>query len=85
MKHKLGDLVSCKVEEKNGQKRISVDKGEEKKFEIILVDKLRSLYTIAIDDDMVGWTVSQWHVKNAKIDEKFVGKKFYDITEDFIK
>lgn len=41
-------------------------------------------YRIIIPDDMAGWIISTWHVLHQKVAAAFVGKKFSDVSEDFI-
>lgn len=91
MKYKVGDKVVVRVEvPKEGAKRVLIrepkpdSKIVEKTFTIVIKHELEQSYTIIIDDDMVGWYISVFHVKHNKVDEKYVGKKFYDVTEEFI-
>ncbi|CAB4196809.1 hypothetical protein UFOVP1290_329 [uncultured Caudovirales phage] len=91
MQYKIGDHVSINVEyEKSGIKRILSRqplKGSTiivKIFPIVMLNHLEETYSIMIDDDMIGWTISNFHVENNGADKKFVGKKFYDVTDDMI-
>jgi len=40
-------------------------------------------YMILIDDDMVGWTVSNFHILHYDLPIKFLGKKFFDVTDRY--
>lgn len=95
MKYKVGDIVSCQVEtRKSGTKAVvarhleePLPKLETKLFEIITINIVAEdlySYVILIADDMLGWTISEWHILHQKVDPKFKGKKFYELTEEFI-
>ena len=89
-KYKVGQSINCEIEiRKDKSKRFALNPLEDSEFitqsfEIIGMNKQFNTYKILIDDDIVGWYLSQWHVKYEDIDEKFVGKKFYDIDENYI-
>jgi hypothetical protein len=90
--HKIGSSVNIKVSNSNGRRKVlpkeSEDSSEVKSFEIIakyfLHKEMSPYYMVLIDTDMVGWTVSSSHVMYYDIDPKFLGSKFYDVTEEFI-
>jgi hypothetical protein len=98
-KYKVKDLVNCQVETRiNGTKAIvskhlppeELSKLEIKQFEIIAVqniypDSTYHMYTIVIDDDMVGWMISEFHIRHQKVDIKFKNKRFWELTEEFIQ
>jgi hypothetical protein len=91
MKYKVGDQVVVEVEvQKNGTKRIvnrealPDSKIIEKIFPIAAFDETDQSYKIIVDEDIVGWTVSQFHIKHMKVNEKYLNKKFYDLAEQFI-
>lgn len=90
--YKVGTSVKVKVSNVDGRKKVlpkdSEDFFEIKSFEIIakylLHKELNPYYMILIDSDMVGWNISSSHIMYYDIDQKFLGYKFYDVTEDFI-
>jgi hypothetical protein len=97
---KIGDKIICQIEtRKSGQQSIfaralndkeTMPKLEEKEFEIIAIQPLykgseHKLYTIAIDDNMLGWTVGKFKIEHQGVDPKFLGKKFWELTESFFK
>lgn len=91
MKYKVGDQVVVRVEiSKQGPKRIVIREPKsdskliEKDFPIVIYHPVEQTYTLIVDDDITGWTISAFQVKHNKVDEKYIGKKFYDVTEDFI-
>lgn len=98
-KYKVGDMILCSVETRKSGKRAIfarelankeiLPKFEEKKFEIVAMEPIYSgssdmMYTIVVDDDMIGWEIGQFHIVYKHIEAKFAGKKFWDITARFI-
>ena len=87
---KIGDKVSCYVALKNGRKRVSISKTNEKEeFEIIGIKPIYcgceyNYYKILLPDNYIGWKLGMFNVKFEDIDNKHLGKLFYDITEEFI-
>lgn len=57
-----------------------------KNFEIIGIVKSEHYtnYLILIDDKMSGWYISEFHINHQYVPKSFLGKKFYEITTDFI-
>ena len=91
MKYKIGDMVRCAVEIfSNGKRKLSIvepkkdSQIEIMSFPIVYVDNTMQLYKIIIEPDMTGWEISQFHINHYDIDPKFIGKKFYDITESLV-
>lgn len=91
MKYKIKTRVVVKVEVPfSGNSKIltkepAVDsKVIEKEFIIVAVNEQCQLYTIIIDDNMNGWIISQFHIKHCNVNPKYLGKKFYDITEPYV-
>jgi hypothetical protein len=91
MKYKIDDLVSVNVEtDKNKKKRLSIrepqpdSKIEVMNFPIVAIDSFMQTYKIIIEQDMSGWNISRFHVKYQGIDDKFLGKRFYDIPETLV-
>lgn len=91
MKYKVGDFVSLKIEVKNNSKSrillptdLVTSEVIEKYFAIISINYIDKYYMLLIDDDMIGWTINDWHIKYNDIDYKFLGKKFYEVNEQMI-
>lgn len=82
---KIGDFVSCWV--KSNPKSISLIKTEiQNKFEIISLRPIYyeseyNLYMILLPDDFLGWQINKFHIQHQGVDEKFLGKKFYEIAD----
>lgn len=97
MKFKIKELVLCEVEtRKNGTKAVvSRPIGDEiitesKQFQIIAITPVSALsedkiYTIVLPDDYLGWNINEFHIKHQDVDPKFRGKKFWDVTEEYIE
>lgn len=97
MKFKVGEIVSCEVEtRKNGTKAIVSRFIEEeitieiKQFQIIHIapcfpESEHNMYTLLIPDDYLGWHINDFHIKHQDIDPKLKGKKFWDLTEEYIE
>lgn len=91
MKYNVGDVVTCNTETPvNKQKRIvvkipSVDSvlgsGH---FQIVSKDETNQTYKVIIENDMLGWDISMFHIQHEKVPVAFNGKKFYDVPEIFI-
>lgn len=84
---KLGQSVKVKTAIKNGYERViqSHLDGVVKSFTIIgMPNKYTELYTILLDDAILGWTINKFHVDNCGIDKKYLGKKFFDIDNSYI-
>lgn len=89
---KIGSSVNIKVSNTDGRKKVLPKDSENffeiKSFQIIgkyfLHKEMNPYYMVLIEPDMVGWTVSSSHVMYYDIDPKFLGSKFYDVTEDFV-
>jgi len=98
MKYNIGDFITCQVEtRKNGKKSIFyrvLNKDEtpnlsQEKFEVIGIqyyhdDPNYPTYKLVIPDDYIGWKVGKFHMEYQEINEKWLGKKFYEITNEFI-
>lgn len=91
MKYRIGDLVRIVVEtRKNGRRYIVLDipapnsKLITAAFQIVAKNELTQTYKIIIDDDMIGWIISQFHIDHENIPKVFNGKRFYDIPESII-
>lgn len=91
MKYSVGDVIDCDVEIlENGKKKICTpETSDEAKielmsFEIVYVDEIMKTYKIIIDDNMSGWIIGKFAVKYEEVDEKFLGKKFYDLPESWV-
>jgi len=53
-------------------------------FPIAAIDAFMETYKVIIEQDMPGWDISKFHTKYQEVDEKYLGKRFYDITEALI-
>lgn len=91
MKYKIGDLIIVVTETRiNGRRYIVTDKPAPKSkllmgsFQIVAKNEVTQTYKIIIDDDMVGWQISQFHVDYENVAKAFNGKKFYDVVENCI-
>lgn len=91
MKYKIGDMVWVQTEiRKNGKKYVLTrfpedeNKLEKAKFQIIGVDPMMESYRLVIDDEMIGWEISNFHIEYENVPKGFKGKKFWDITESYI-
>ncbi len=89
MQYKVGDWVMCKVEIfADKKKKLCLFSSPQKdstielmSFPIVAIDKNAETYKIVIESDMSGWDISQFHIKCQNVDKKYLGKKFYDISE----
>lgn len=93
MKYKINDNVLCDVEIRPNGKYVvnkellenaQLEEDKPRTFKIIAKDKVSELYTILIDDDLVGWYINDFHIKHQEISPKFKGLKFFDIHEYYI-
>lgn len=94
MKFKIKEIVSCRVETRDNKMKAVVSAPtqrptETKQFEIIATklpynDAEYYIYSILIPDDYLGWTINGFHTKHNGVDLKFIGKKFWDITEEYM-
>jgi hypothetical protein len=87
---KVGDQISCYIDtSKPGCKLISSVKTEEQeKFEIIRIYPCfpgsdHDFYMILLSDDYRGWKIDKFNTLFQGVDEKYLGKIFYDITEAY--
>lgn len=88
MNYKVGDTVPVTVELLDGRKRLLVARSPSKnsqlsvqQFQIVSIDTVMETYKIILDDDIVGWTITEFHIEYQKVPKVFKGKKFYDISE----
>ncbi len=91
MKYKVGDCVIVNTEKPiNGQKRILIREPSPESilgsgvYQIVAKDDVLDTYKIIIDDDMLGWQISKFHVEHEGVPVAFKGKKFYDVHESFV-
>lgn len=84
-------LVTCRIETRpNGRKYVLAREPDSKsilshgEFEIIIVHSKLETYTIVLPDDFVGWVIDTFDLNHYHVDNKFFGKRFWDITEEFI-
>jgi hypothetical protein len=91
-KYKVGDFLKIKTAVIDNFERIVVKDYEEehqlKLFEIIAVYFVHKesppSYMILIEPNMIGWNVSKSHQLYYDLNEGLLGRKFYDVTDDFI-
>jgi ribosomal protein S19 len=83
---KVGDKINCEVVTLPSGARKIVTKPEDReypitnqKFKILKVDTVNSLYSVAVDDDMIGWSLSEWHQLYWDIGKEYNGKKYFDV------
>lgn len=99
MSFKVKDHIICQVETRtNGTKAVLSRKVEDKdklklesrEFEIIATQPAypgaeEKIYTIAIDDNMVGWIIGEFHIEHWKVNPKFKGRRFWDLYAEFME
>jgi len=91
-KYKIGNVLKIKTAVIDNFERIVAKdyEGEHqiKFFEIIAkyhIDKdSPPCYMVLIDPNMIGWNVSASHRLYYDLNEGLLGRKFYDVTDDFI-
>lgn len=86
MKYKVGNTITCNVKTyPDGKRKIinhKPDKDDQitkEKFQIIWIDEMDRQYIIAIDPNMIGWNLSEWHQIYWDIDKKYLKMKYYQI------
>ena len=91
MKYKVGDTVSVAIEILDGKKKLlglrNLAQGsvlEIKDYPIVSINEFQGTYKLIIDDDVQGWIISKFHVQYEHVDNKYLGKKFYDVVELYI-
>jgi len=91
-KYKVGDFIKIKTIIKDNFERIvskdCEDEYQIKFFEVIakyhLHKDLSPYYMVLVEPNMIGWTVSRSHALYYDLNQDLLGRKFYDVTEDFI-
>lgn len=61
-------------------------KGETKEKEFLILscpNNYNLFYTVLVEDHMLGWTIDLTHIDFHNINKKFLGKKFFDVSEDY--
>jgi hypothetical protein len=91
MRYKVGEVVQVAVEILNGSKRLlglrDPAEGstlEIKDYPIVAINESQGTYKLILDDDVLGWVISKFHVRFEHVDEKYLGKNFYDVSESYI-
>lgn len=89
IKYKVGDQVFCKYQIlPSGSKRITNNSNLELSFTILSISKIQDTpyhtFTILLPEDFLGWKVGRFHIEHLNIDPKYLGKKFFDITEAYL-
>lgn len=83
-----GQSVKIKTAILNKRKKLvpsNYDGTHEVKSFIILrmPQEYDPFYMILIEDDMVGWVVTDFHILHMEVDSKYRGKKFFDVNETY--
>lgn len=91
MKYRVGDMLVVNTEVRpNGRRYVLVREPTPEAelghgvFQVVAKDEVMMTYKIILDDDMVGWQISQFHIEHERVPKAFKGKKFWDLHEDFI-
>jgi hypothetical protein len=87
MKYKIGDKLKLKIyKNKLYLKKDKLAKNEyiEDDFLIVAINDKLQYYTVIIHDNMIGWTINDFHIIYLGVKEKFMGKKFFDVFESQI-
>lgn len=91
LKYKIGDCVIVNTETPpNKQKRILTREPTPDtllgsgSYQVVAKDELMKTYKIILDDDMLGWQISMFHIQHERVPVAFQGKKFYDVQETFV-
>lgn len=85
---KKGQTVKIKTAIVNGNTTLVPkdykQKHEVKSFTIISTpNKYNEFYSIQIDDSILGWYINIFHVSYLNVDKKYLGKKFFDVNENY--
>lgn len=90
MKYSVHDFILASVEiTKDGRKRFLIGKLKEGStvevmdFEIVAIDESSQTYKL-ITEDIDGWIISKFHLKHQDVDEKYLGRRFYDLSESLV-
>lgn len=91
MKYHVGDMVTLNTEVRPGGGKYILSREPQEdcplgngSFQIVSRDEVLQTYKIIIDDDMVGWTISEFHIQHQGVASAFKYKKFWDVTEEYI-
>jgi hypothetical protein len=87
MKYKIGDKLRLKIyKNKLYLKKEKLNKNEyiEDDFLIVSINAKLQYYTVIIHDNMIGWTINDFHIIYLGVPNKFMGKKFFDVFESQI-
>ena len=60
----------------NGKKKQT---SELREVTIININKALDLYMILIDDDVSGWSISEFYIKYLKLPKEYKGKRFHEV------
>jgi hypothetical protein len=89
--YRRGDQVVCEVETRLGDRKYVVIRDYDpprpttkQTFTVIHYDETLEEYWILIPEDMVGWTISNWHVMYVGINKAHLNKKYWTVQEQFI-
>lgn len=91
MKFSIGETVRCNTEiRKNGRKYILVHEPQEDTvlssdiFQVVGRNQKNGMLTLLVEDDVVGFMIDDYKIKDCKISEFFKGKKYFDVPIEFI-
>lgn len=85
---KVNQKVKIKTAVINGYEKL-VPKSYEKKHEVkeflvlSIPNYANDFYSILVEDQMLGWTVDLSHVTYFDVNKKYLGKKFFDVNEEY--
>lgn len=81
-------MVQCNVETRaDGKKYVLTKDPISKKLSSYwfqIVSTHNGLYKIILPDDYAGWVIGKFHIEYEGVAAGFIGKKFWDVTDQFI-
>lgn len=96
MIYRVGDKVICSIETRtNGYKYVTSRPPlpdyvlMEEELQIIGIHRINEdcekIYVVLIPNDCIGFVISKFHIDHYNIPAAFLGKKFWELTEDWIR
>lgn len=93
-KYRIGSKAKCSVEVSGKRKIINFDYEGSNQTETIEVkvvhisyiagDKSHPLYMVLIPEDVMGFTISNFHIYNYNLSKDLIGKSFQEIQERYL-
>jgi hypothetical protein len=85
-KFKVGQTINLPTAFRGKYKRVHYPESEQDqvevfKFDIIGKNDSYSEYLILLDPDMLGYSISDFHILHSEVDEKHKGSKFWYVSE----